>query len=325
MEHLRIVVPPDLTAQVLHVLERSAAVCNIVVLRGAALRPAGDVILCDVAREAASIVLADLQELGVPERGSISVERVDIALSRAAEAAARAAPGDPANAVIWEEVEELASESTTLSASFLAFMTLATLIAAVAIFLDSEVLLVGAMVLGPEFGPLASLCVAVVERRPRLVMRSFVALLAGFPVAITAGYLASRIFRWTDLTPDHFSEVDHSLSVVISNPDFFSFFVAFCAGIAGVLSLTTEKSGALTGVLVSVATIPSAANIGIAAAYEDWSAWRGSMEQLAINLATICVAGVITLLVQRAIFRRRREHHVRAHRLQRSGRPPLVR
>jgi uncharacterized hydrophobic protein (TIGR00271 family) len=315
MEHLRIVVPPDLTDQVLAVLQRSAAVCNIVVLRGAALRPAGDVVLCDVAREATSIVLADLQELGVPERGSISVERVDVALSRAAEAAARAAPGDPANAVIWEEVEELASGSTTLTASFLAFMTLATLLAVVAIFLDSDVLLVGAMVLGPEFGPLASFSVALMERRPRLAMRSFVALLVGFPVGITFAYLASQIFKWTDLTPDRFTEVDHSLSVVISNPDFFSFFVAFCAGIAGVLSLTTEKSGALTGVLVSVATIPSAANIGIAAAYEDWSAWRGSMEQLAINLATICVAGLVTLLVQRAVFTRRRADHVRAQRL----------
>jgi uncharacterized hydrophobic protein (TIGR00271 family) len=167
--------------------------------------------------------------------------------------------------------------------------------------------------------------VAVVERRPQLVGRSFVALLVGFPVAITAGYLASQIFKWTNLTPDHFSEVDHSLSVVISNPDFFSFFVAFCAGIAGVLSLTTEKSGALTGVLVSVATIPSAANIGIAAAYEDWSAWRGSMEQLAINLATICVAGVITLVVQRVIYKRRRAHHMYTHRPQGSERPPLVR
>ena len=67
-------------------------------------------------------MLADLQELGVPERGSISVEQVDVVLSRAAEAAERAAPGDPANAVVWEQVEELASESTTLTASFMIFM-----------------------------------------------------------------------------------------------------------------------------------------------------------------------------------------------------------
>jgi uncharacterized hydrophobic protein (TIGR00271 family) len=325
MVHLRIVVPPDLTDQVMHVLERSPAVCNIVVLRGAALRPEGDAVLCDVVREAASIVLSDLQDLGVPERGSISVERVEFALSWAVEAAERAAPGDPANAVVWEEVEELASESTTLTASFLIFMTLATLIAAVGIFLDTPILIIGAMVLGPEFGPLASFSVAVVERRPRLALRSLVALLAGFPIAIGAAYLASLIFKWTNLTPDEFTDVEHSLSVIFANPDFFTFFVAFCAGTAGVLSLTTSKSGALAGVLISVTTIPAAANIGIAAAYQDWQSWRGSMEQLAINLGAICAAGIITLVVQRMIFSRRRAEHRRAFRPPRAGGPPLLR
>ena len=323
--HLRINVPPDLTERVLQVLEQAPGACNIVVLRGASLRPEGDLLLCDVAREAASIVLADLQELGVPQRGSIAVEQLDVVLSRAAEAAERAAPGDPANAVVWEQVEELASESTTLTASFMIFMVLSTLIAAVGIFLDTPILIIGAMVLGPEFGPLASFCVAVVERRPRLALRSFVALVAGFPVAISAAYLASLIFKWTDLTPDQFSEADHSLAVIISNPDFFSFFVAFIAGVAGVLSLTTSKSGALAGVLISVTTIPAAANIGVAAAYQDWSAWRGSMEQLAINLGAICVAGILTLIVQRAIFMRRRGEHRRRRELVGRGGPPLVR
>jgi uncharacterized hydrophobic protein (TIGR00271 family) len=223
---------------------------------------------------------------------------------------------------VWEEVEELASESTTLSASFLIFITLATLLATVGIFLDSPILIVGAMVLGPEFGPLASFCVGIIERRPRLALRSFVALVVGFPVGITAAYVAALIFRWTDLTPDEFTDAGHSFAAAFSNPDFFSFFVAFCAGIAGVLSLTTQKSGALAGVLISVATIPAAANIGIEAAYENWGAWRGSMEQLAINLGAICGAGVLTLYIQRVIFIRRRA----AHRRRRSGegRAPLL-
>lgn len=325
MIHLRIIVPQSLVEQVLGALEPSPAVCNIVRLPGVARRPDGDLIMCDVVREAASIVLADLKDLGVPEQGSIAVERIETVLSRAADRAERAAPGDPANAVVWEEVEELTSESTELTASYLIFMTLATLIAAVGIFLDTPILIIGAMVLGPEFGPLASFCVAVVERRVQLARRSFVALAVGFPVGISAAFLASLVFRWTDLTPDRFSEVDHSLSAIISSPDFFSFFVAFCAGIAGTLSLTTSKSGALAGVLISVTTIPAAANIGVAAAYSDWSAWRGSMEQLAINIASLCVAGIGTLVIQRAIFRRRRAAHRRdrGEQLQ-EGRRPLV-
>jgi uncharacterized hydrophobic protein (TIGR00271 family) len=167
------------------------------------------------------------------------------------------------------------------------------------------------MVLGPEFGPLASLCVALVQGRRDLAMRSLRALLTGFPVAVAAAFVASLLFKWTGITPDAFTEDDHSLSAIISSPDFFSFFVAFCAGIAGILSLTTAKSGALAGVLISVTTIPAAANVGVAAAYEDWSAMGGSIAQLAINLTALTVAGVGTLVLQRAIFRRRQLEHLR--------------
>ena len=44
-----------------------------------------------------------------------------------------------------------------LSGSFLAFMVLATLIAAIGIVTDSIILIIAAMVVGPEFGPLAGL------------------------------------------------------------------------------------------------------------------------------------------------------------------------
>jgi uncharacterized hydrophobic protein (TIGR00271 family) len=98
---------------------------------------------------------------------------------------------------------------------------------------------------------------------------------------------------------------------VISSPDFFTFFVAACAGVAGMLSLSTAKSGALIGVLISVTTIPAAANIGVAAAYGDWHAWRGSIAQLAINLASIMAAGTATLYAQRLLYRRRRVRHLR--------------
>jgi uncharacterized hydrophobic protein (TIGR00271 family) len=189
-------------------------------------------------------------------------------------------------------------------------MTAATLIASVGIYLDTPILIIGAMVVGPEFGPMAGFCVAAVQGRRELASRSFLALAVGFPTAITITFLASLVFKWTGLTPEEFTESDHALSNVISNPDFFTFFVAFCAGVAGMLSLTSAKSGALMGVLISITTIPAAANIAVAAAYGDGDAWGGSMAQLAINLGTILVAGVLTLLVQKWIYRRRRLAHL---------------
>ena len=61
--------------------------------------------------------------------------------------------------------------------------------------------------------------------------------------------------------------------------------------------------------LISVTTIPAAANVGVGAAYGEWASARGSLEQLAINLLSLIVAGTLTLLVQRAVYARRKTKH----------------
>jgi uncharacterized hydrophobic protein (TIGR00271 family) len=310
MVHLRIVVPADCATKAAELLGASDTACNLIVLPGAARKPAGDVILCDVAREEASVLIADLKELGIHRDGSISLEQIDSQLSDAADQAERAARGAPSDAVVWEEVEARTSETTELGGNFLAFMVIACLIASVGIFLGSPILIVGAMVVGPEFGPVAGLCVALVDRRLDVAKRSLLALAVGFPVAITAAWLFTLACHAAGLIEDDFSDSAHLLTQFISRPDAFSFFVAAFAGVAGILSLTSAKSGALIGVLISVTTIPAAANIGVAAAMGDWAEWRGAMVQLAVNLSAICLAGVLTLSVERWIYRRRRARHL---------------
>lgn len=241
MVHLRIVASREKSRQALELLERSDVVCNIVRLPEAARHPAGDMIICDVAREAASIVMSDLTELGIPEDGSVSITPVETQLSKAAERADRAAPGDPSNAVVWEQVEELTSEASVMTASYMIFMALACVIAAVGILQGSSILIVGAMILGPEFGPIAGLCVAFVGGRWRQAARSSVALLVGFPLGITAAFAAALVFKWTGVAPTSFDGADHFLSDLISHPNVYSIAVALCAGVAGILSLTTSK------------------------------------------------------------------------------------
>ena len=311
MLHLRIVAPGDIAEQALELLCASPSVLNVVHLRGVAEKPAGDVILCDVAREHASVLIGDLKELDIPRHGSIAVEQLDSAISDAFAEAEKAAPGLSSDAVVWEEVESRTSENTELSVTFLLFMLAAMQIAAVGIVLDQPILIVGAMVVGPEFGPLAGLCVALVNLQGRLARRSLLALVVGFPVGTIGALITSLVFIGVDVFPDEFVQSAHPLTQFISEPpDFLSFFVAFVAGTAGVLSLTSAKSGALVGVLISVTTVPAASNIGVAAAYADWSEAGWAAAQLAANVSAIVAAGVITLFVQRRYYVSRRRRHL---------------
>jgi uncharacterized hydrophobic protein (TIGR00271 family) len=318
---MRIVAPTGHCKHVLDLLENSPSATNVIYLPGAARKPKGDVILCDVAREDASVLVSDLRELNVDTEGSIAIEHIDSAISAVAAAAEKAAQGHPGDAVVWEEVEARTSENIELNGVFLAFMALACMIASVGIVLDSPILIVGAMILGPEFGPIAGLCVAVVQRRPDVAKRSFRALAIGFPVGITAALVLALLINAVGLTPDDFAVDAHPLTDFISEPDAFSLIVALIAGCAGVLSLTAAKSGALIGVLVSVTTIPAAANIGVAAAYAEWAEFRGAVLQLAVNLTGILLAGVATLYVQRRMYVRRRRAHLKDDARESAGLP----
>ena len=321
MVHLRIVVPAHSSEHVLDLLQATPSACNLVFLERAAQKPEGDVILVDVAREDASVIVSDLKEFGIQHEGSIAMEDIDSLISDAADRAEKAAVGLPSDAVVWEEVEARTSENTELSASYLLFMVLACLIASVGILLDSPILIIGAMVVGPEFGPIAGFCVAVAQRRMDLAKRSLLPLVIGFPLGITAAFLFALGVDGVGLTPEGFSASVHPNTDFISHPDEFSFIVAVFAGTAGVLSLTNAKSGALVGVLISVTTIPAAANIGVALAYGDVDEWVGAMTQLAVNLAAIMLAGIVTLFIQRKLYQRRRRAHLHDEAREAAGLP----
>ncbi|MGW5367349.1 DUF389 domain-containing protein [Streptomyces sp. NPDC004009] len=325
MLHLRLITPADKTDEVVRLIGTTVGTTHLVVLPGAARDPAGDVVQCDVAREAGDELLSALQDLDLERTGSIAVENIDLSLSRRAERAEDEAPGEAADAVLWEHLTEATHEESTLSATYVAFLILATMIAACGVVLDNAVLIVGAMAVGPEFGPLAGISTALVQRRPRLALRSVTALLVGFAaaMAVTVGFSlfmdAVGLFHRSGL------EGERPNTAFVYAPDAFSFVVAVLAGIAGTLSLTSAKSGALVGVAISVTTVPAAANAAVALAYGDTVQTVGSTNQLLLNLLGIVLAGILTLLTQKWLWarqRRRRPNVGKTYGLSRKSRHP---
>lgn len=302
MLHLRLIVPADRTDEVVSLVEGTAGTAHLVVLPGVARDPVGDVVMCDVAREAGDDLIAALRGLGIDEQGSISMENLDLTLSARAERAEEEAPGEGADAVLWEELTEATSEESTFSVTYVAFLAVASMLAACGVMLDNAILIVGAMAVGPEFGPLAGISTALVQRAPRLALRSLWALIGGFAAAmvLTAGF--AWLMDAFGLFGRSMIEAGRPNTAFIWKPDALSFVVAFLAGIAGTLSLTSAKSGALIGVAISVTTVPAGANAAVAFSYGDYGQMWGSTAQLLANLGGIVVAGVLTLLLQKALW-----------------------
>ncbi|KOU25256.1 DUF389 domain-containing protein [Streptomyces sp. WM6368] len=311
MLHLRMITPHHLTERVVALIDGTVGTTHLVVLPGAARDPEGDLVLCDVAREAADELLQEMRALGIGENGSIAVENIDLSISRRADDAEEEAPGEAADAVVWEQLAESTHEESTLTITYAAFMVIATMIAACGVVLDNAILIVGAMAVGPEFGPLAGICTGLVQRRPRLAGRSLAALAIGFTVAIAATTLFSLLMTAFGLFQEGMLENPRPNTSFIWQPDPFSFVVALLAGVAGMLSLTSAKAGALVGVAISVTTVPAGANAAVALSYGDFAQMWGSGIQLAVNLGGIILAGTLTLLCWKLLWRTQESRMIR--------------
>lgn len=300
MLHLRLLVPADLSAVVLALLIGYPAVTGITVVKGAALEPVGDLVEAEVARETADELIARLQALGLLASGALSVSSVELSLSVSSTRAQAEAPGNSSDSVIWEQVEVRTGAESALSGTFLAFLVIAALLAGIGIVRDSPITVVGAMVVGPEFGPLAAMSVGIVRRRPVLVRRGAIALAVGFPLAMLVTAAAALVGERTGLI-NASDLVSNRQTEFIYEPGVLSLVVALLAGTAGMLSTISGKSAALVGVFISVTTVPAAGYAAVATVLGEWSQVGGSALQLLINLIGIVLAGVATLMVVRRI------------------------
>lgn len=300
---LRIRVPDKLSDAVLDCCTGELGVAEVSRQPGASILPPGDVIDVLLARESVEQLVEKLHALNVQQQGSISVSMPELVLSDRADKAVDAAPGEGADAVIWDEVSRQTGEDSRLTWSYLTFLVLATQLAAIGIVTNSTIAIVGAMAVGPEFGPLAALAVALVRRQWQLGRSAALALGVGFPVAMLAAAFTAWLSVPLGLFPpdalDHGSAVDF-----IYHPGPYSLIVAVLAGTAGMLSVISRRSAALIGVFISVTTVPAAGFVAVALVLGEYQKAAGSALQLGLNLVGIVAAAVAVLLFYRLVTKR---------------------
>ncbi|MHC1557391.1 DUF389 domain-containing protein [Actinomycetospora sp. C-140] len=308
MNRLRVLCPDadtGLTDRVLGVLAAEPGAVHVVRLRGAAVDPPGDVVEADLARESVDDVVDALRGLGCAQRGGIVLETLDTVVSDAADHAEAAAPGEGVDAVVWAELLARTGQGARLSITFVVMLTIACLLGAIGVVTNSPVTVVGAMVLGPEFGPLAALAVAAVRRDGPLAREAGLALGVGFGIALLVTAAAAAALRGMGAIPDD-ALTDLSGVAFVYQVGPFSLVIALLAGVAGMVALVAgEGSGVLVGVFISVTTVPAAGFAAVAVVLGDWPGAGSSLLQLVVNVVGIVVAGMLVLLLVRVTRRRR--------------------
>jgi uncharacterized hydrophobic protein (TIGR00271 family) len=302
--HLRLVSPPDVTVALVPLLETEPAVINLTVFPGVARNPDGDAVQFDVLQGGANEIVRRLRGLGLEERGSIVLENVDTWLSARTERAMARRGRFQQFTPVWPEIEARIRLDGSFPPSWFTLLVIAGLIGAIGILTNSQILIVGAMVVGPEYGAIMGFAFGVTRRDVSRVVSSAAALVIGFSLAVASAFLLSLIIRAAGLEPGAYAHGIRPVSNLINTPDWFSFIVAALAGVVGVVSLTEARSSTLIGVFISVTTIPAASDIGVSLAFGAGDEARGSTLQLLLNVTVLAIVAIVGLPAQRAVWRR---------------------
>lgn len=293
---VRVSCPAELSTRCEAILRSAPSLTALARYRGASVDPEGDVFDAQVERDAVNDLLGALMELGVQQRGSIQILQPGSWVSQRALEAEQRSPD--ADNVVWPQVIEQAYEQSRITPIFLAFMTMATLLAAIAVITDSPILVIGAMVLGPEFMAVIALGLALVRKRPGLLRQAAQTLIVGFAFSITVTVGLVALARAAGLATMADISAPRPGVAFIYTPNVWSLIVAVIAAAAGVLALTSSQSTGIIGVFISVTTIPASGNIAVGIVFARWDEVLGSAWQLGINLTGMAIAGWLTLVLR---------------------------
>jgi uncharacterized hydrophobic protein (TIGR00271 family) len=303
MLHVRVISPPGVTKRLAEWLASDVGVVNLVVLPAVAEHPPGDAVQFDVTSTSGNRVLQHLRDLGLDRDSPVMVEMITAALADPAQHPERPTYFHGEHAPVWELVHARIREDASYAPSFFGLLVFAGLIGACGILTNSQILIVGAMVVGPEYSAIISVALGLDRRDWPPVRRGLLALTAGFVLAIAVTLLFGFCIKATGRTPNLYLHGVRPVSDLINSPNLFSVVVAVIAGLVGVVSLTLARAGALIGVFISVTTIPAAADIGVSIAYASWGEAGGSALQLVLNVGLLVIVGALALRGQRLLWR----------------------
>lgn len=182
--HVRLISLPERTSSLLEALAAESGVSSLVVLPGAARRPDGDAVQFDVRPQSANSVFRHLQAVQNGHKNSVAIEYVDATLGDDAAPSSRHFLVQRDQVPVWELVEARIRSEAVYAPSFYILLAIAGLIGAVGILTNSQILIVGAMVVGPEYNAIMGVALGIDKRSKRPVVRGLLALLVGFLAAM---------------------------------------------------------------------------------------------------------------------------------------------
>jgi len=300
---IEITMPPSYTDELVNKLGRLDGVISLSVVRGASLKPEGDVLTVHALNRGADEVLR-LAE-AASEHGRVSISTGELASLVDPEHERLVA--EDVDEALWEEVETGLRHQSRTTANYLILMALGGAIAATGFVVHSTeqtISFVAAAIVAPGFDALAKASVGLSLRRWGVVARGLGSAALGYLVLALAAALVLVVLRLTGVAT--VGEFAHNHAVkALADPALRGVLLSACGALAGMIMLTSYRRYLLPGALIALLIIESAALVGAALVAGEPGLAYGALGRFLISAVLIIAAGVLVVGLKQAIVHRR--------------------
>lgn len=228
--------------------------------------------------------------LGGSDDWRITILPVEATIPRLEEEKQPAKAG--AGTVAGESREELYNDvasNAQLDRSFLVFVVLSTVVAAIGLIEDNVAVVIGAMVIAPLLGPNLAFGLGVALGDQVLMGRALATNTAGMALTLVICVVIGVIWP-----------LDLGSGELMARTDvgFGGMALALASGAAAALSLSTGLSSALVGVMVAVALLPPAATIGLMLGEGHPDLALGAALLLAVNVVCVNLSAQLVFVLR---------------------------
>lgn len=301
---IEITVPPSCTDELIYKLEQLEHVINLSVVRGASIKPPGDVVTVHALNRGADQVMR-LAEGAHKEGGDVSVSTAE--LSSIVDPKHERKVANDVDEALWEEVETGLRHQSRLTPNYLGLMALGGAVAATGLVVESTpqtISVVAAAIIAPGFEPLAKIPMGLALRRWDVARRGLTSAAAGYLTLALSAALVFLLLRWAGVvTVEEF--VGNSQVEELANPTLREILVSACGAVAGMVMMLSYRLNLIPGALIALMIIEAAAMTGTALAAGEPDLMYEGLERFSLDVLLIVVGGIIVVLLKQIIFHRR--------------------
>jgi uncharacterized hydrophobic protein (TIGR00271 family) len=184
------------------------------------------------------------------------------------------------------EIEREAESSASTSLDYLVLIVVSAVLATFGLMLNSNAVIIGAMLVAPLMSPLIAFAVGMTLGKLDLVWRATIVLVQGIAAALLIAFLIGWLSPTTIVTSEMAAR---------GNPSLLDMGVALASGFIGAYATARKHiPSALAGVAIAAALMPPLATVGLGLAFGDFGLASGATLLFVTNIISIILAAWAT-------------------------------